>query len=471
MINQKKHYFKNTLSRWKIANFILMAIVVLMAIIPFGSFFGSNDFLGLRHLFDNDSLIHRARTFVVAYNYLILVVPIVLSFYFAYRLLSNPMQSKAGNVILILAYEAISIILLAILYTNKISLDSASDNILLKTFGFVILMLLNTLLWIIKYSQFKKTNPTYAKQYRFIGISLIFLWMLIIVGLVVLKQLLASAASIDDIFANNLYFNELKNLFSAGNKLGMAYTVLLVATATLMFLFYIMALFGGYAASVYRKEVLKNAFIFSFINLVFLLIWSFSAISKINLYDGEFVKNKVNHYIYIVVAIVYLLLIVGYGLINLNKKYKNLAANVKAFVYLAIMLVMFMIAIVVKIVNQQTFVDHIMMINITTAIIILVIVNKFLNRAYKANTFTMAVVLIMLSFAIGLNTTNDLLVYNGNAAINSIPLYIHIYDLFIIFASIAILLNIICQSLRWIYSAYIVYKNSNKGVIYENKTK
>ncbi|MHA0272467.1 MSC_0624 family F1-like ATPase-associated membrane protein [Mycoplasma sp. 48589B] len=473
---------QNTIFFWSnLFSYLLMGAFLLVILFSLSSVLGwnpsntglkeSSPFLPIEKFLDISQPSYQGRNFVIIYNFIVLLIPLILAPYWLVRNASKQPISYLKYLPWTICYIAITISSFALLYFRPITEDTNITILLLHSIPFIMLMLLN-LAYDIYYAFYCKKVYTGIKKYIInLVISSVAKIAILIAGITLLANFLIGNTA-ETLFTNKNDLREgFRVLFYNRSSLG----VLVIISIIIGFLLY----WAPKIANLYVlehnlsqiKTLAKQTLKFNVYVLMLFTSWMFINIFIININDGPLMDRKPAHVLWATTLVVSLGLLIPIYFLLKWKPLAQLNKTTKGFILIIISIIYLATLLVIRMLNADKFNNYMVVWIIVISYFGLLLTYKLAgNNLSYITRYTLSIILASLSIAVFFGVLGTLLNQGNNNLTASIPFKFTLVDIFIIIPIIACLLQVIIQLIIWAKATYVVYKyNKKQGA--ENETK
>ncbi|SJZ43458.1 MSC_0624 family F1-like ATPase-associated membrane protein [Mycoplasmopsis verecunda] len=473
----KKYLKQNTLFFWQnVFSYILLGILVLLTLFSLSNVLGweikntgletPKAFMPIDKFLDVSTPDLQGHNFIVIYNFVILLVPMILSVFWMYRNSTKTTLSFAKYLPWTISYLGISILSVILLFNNQITEENSINRILINTIPFTLLMLINIgfdIYYLLYVRKVYSITQTYTWNFIIANISKI---LLLISGCVLLLVFILGNTAESLFTSANLLKVWFRDLFV--NNILIA-ILLLIVWSTLFTLYLVCKIANLFILNKDKKDVKalsKQYFSFSFWVLLIFTLWMFINVFMMKLNDGPLLDRKPAHVLWATTLVIAFVLLIPIYFILKNPTIKNFNKATRGFGLIIISMIYLISLLVIRMLNVDKFNNYMVVMIIVFSLLSLMILWRLLNyKVSYISRYTLIVMLSSLTIAIFFAVLDAQLQSAGNNLTASIPFKFTLVDTFIIIPAVACLLQIIYQGYIWTRATYIIYKfNKNKGV-------
>ncbi|QNM93344.1 hypothetical protein H9M94_01790 [Mycoplasma sp. Pen4] len=441
-------------------NFISLTVMLLLVLFNMESIIGASD-LGYAKIFDTTTISLQGQNFVVIYNFIILILPIVFSSYFAYRNLNRYQQNQAWSTLWYVGY-------LAIVATSTYLLLSTQTltpiSLVYKTIPFLVLVLWNVLYDVKYLIFFRKINSNSRKFSRDLIISDL-AKLILLIGSYIVLILFVNNIDTNDLFNNNNNnnMNNVKHFFEENTAL----SIFLLIIALTLLIIYAYGRISMLTLIPNRKDYLKtlfnNAKTFNIVSLSIFMAWMFINMFLIQTKDGILNYREPAHIYWALSFVGFALVIVVYGFINRLKNVKKINNSTKSLTLIVSILFILVTTLILRIPNVDKFNNYMLIMGTVLSIMIISVIWKLQVNKYNVfSNITMVVVYSMLIASIYFEVFDAYLTQTNNYHLQAFPFTFKFSDIFLILAVVTTVLNLSYIFIKWLLETVIVYKLGSK---------
>ncbi|MFV8476416.1 MSC_0624 family F1-like ATPase-associated membrane protein [Mycoplasma sp. BRA290] len=473
---------QNTLFYWQnIFGYLLLGILLLFSLFSLSNLLGWNPsktglnvykpFLPIENFLDISQPNFQGRNFVIIYNFIVLMVPLILAPFWLARNASKQPLSFSKYLPWAFGYLIIMLASFGLLIALPITEDSSMILLLIKTIPFTVLMLLNLGFEIYHLTYCTKVYTGTKKYIRNFLISNIAKLIILIAGWILLAFFLIGNSP-------ETLFTDKNNLKEGFRTLFYNYTaagVIAIIAIVLTFMFYwgfkIANLFELEPNNAQAKALSKQALNFNFYVLALFTLWMFINIFIININDGPLMNRKPAHILWALTLVISLVLLVPIYFLLKWKPLNNLSKTAKGFILVILSIIYLSALLIIRMLNADKFNNYMVVWILVISYFALLLVYKLAgNNLSYITRYTLVLIFASLSIAIFFSVLAALLNQGDNNLTASIPFKFTLVDIFIIIPIIACLLQVIIQIGIWAKATYVVYKyNKTQGASHETK--
>ncbi|MFV8419076.1 MSC_0624 family F1-like ATPase-associated membrane protein [Mycoplasma sp. 005V] len=468
---------QNTLFYWQnIIGYVLLGVLLLFSLFSLSSLLGWNPsktglnvykpFLPIENFLDISQPSFQGRNFVIIYNFIVLMVPLILAPFWLARNVGKQPVSFAKYSPWSVGYFVIMIAAFGLLVGLPITEDSSMTVLLINTIPFTALMLLNLGFEIYHLIYCTKVYTGTKKYIRNFLVSNLAKIALLITGWALLAYFLVGNSP-------ETLFTDKNNLKEGFRTLFYDYTaagVIAIIAIAITFLLYwgpkIANLFVLEPSYTDFKTLSKQTLNFNFYLLALFTVWMFINIFIININDGPLMNRTPAHILWAVTLVIALVLLVPIYFLLKWKPLNNLSKTAKGFILIILSIVYLSALLIIRMLNADKFNNYMVVWILVISYFALLFVYKLAgNNLSYITRYTLTLIFASLSIAIFFSVLAALLNQGNNNLTASIPFKFTLVDIFIIIPIIACLIQVIIQIGIWAKATYVVYKyNQTQGV-------
>ncbi|MFV8473495.1 MSC_0624 family F1-like ATPase-associated membrane protein [Mycoplasma sp. 31_09] len=471
---------QNTLFYWQnLISYLIMGVLLLVSLFSLSALLGwkpyntglnvAKPFLPIENFLDISQPSFQGRNFVIIYNFIILLVPLILAPFWLARNGSKQPISFVKYLPWSILYLAIIIASFTILYAYPITENTNISHLLISTIPFTVLMLVNFAFEIYHLFYCIKVYTGIKKYIRNFIITNTAKFILLIAGWLLLANFINGNTPETLFTVKNNLKEGFRILFYNYTVWGVIAIIAIVACFICYWGFKVANLFVLENSQIQAKALSKQALNFNFYALALFAIWMFANIFIVNINDGPLMDRKPVHILWIsTLVITFLLLIPIYFLLKW-KPLSNLNKTAKGFILIILSIVYLFALLIIRMLNADKFNNYMVVLIIVISYFALLFIYKLAGNTLSYITrYTLVLIFASLTIAVFFTVLSALLNQGSNNLTASIPFEFTLVDIFIIIPIIACLLQVIIQLSIWAKATYIVYKyNKTQGASHE----